>query len=49
MGATFSYSLMTKKYIISKQKTEIQPYPLCLGNIPKDFTANNMKNKTGLS
>ena len=26
---------------------EINAYPLCLGNISKDFTVNNMK-KTGL-
>ena len=24
-------------------------YPSCLGNISKDFTANNMKKKTGLN
>ena len=29
------------------EDSEIKPYPLCLGNISKDFTINNMK-KTGL-
>ena len=28
--------------------SEINPYPLCLGNIPKDLTVDNMK-KTGLN
>ena len=28
--------------------SEIKKYPLCLGNISKDFTANNMK-KRGLN
>ena len=36
------------KYINSKQKkSKIKDYTLCLGNISKDFTINNMK-KTGL-
>ena len=25
--------------------SEIKPYPICLGNISKDFTINNMKKK----
>ena len=40
---------MQQKYIISKQKkkkTEKTRYPLRLGSISKDFTANNMKKKT---
>ena len=44
MEATVSYLLMLQKYINSKQKDNA----LCLGNISKDFTINNMKNKTGL-
>ena len=39
---------MQQKYIISKQKkkkTEKTRYPLRLGSISKDFTANNMKKK----
>ena len=37
------YLLMLQKYIHSKQKTsEIYDYALCLGNISKDFTINDM-------
>ena len=39
---------MPQKYISSKQDSEIKPYILCLGNISKDFTINNMKKKKGL-
>ena len=46
MEATVSYLLMLQKYINSKQKnSEIKDYALCLGNIAKDFTINNMKKK----
>ena len=45
MEATASYSLMLQKYINSKQDSEIKDYALCLGNISKDFTINNMKLK----
>ena len=39
---------MLEKYINSKQKnSEIKDYALCLGNVSKDFTINNIK-KTGL-
>ena len=45
MEATVSYLLMLEKYINSKQKnSEIKDYTLCLGNVSKDFTINNMKN-----
>ena len=47
MDATISYLLKLQKYIISKQDYEINNYTLCLGNISKGFTINNMK-KTGL-
>ena len=49
MDATVSYLLMLQqKYINSKQKnSEIKDCTLCLGNISKDFTINNMK-KAGL-
>ena len=47
MEATVSYLLMLQKYITSEQKTQIKENALCLGNISKDFTINNMK-KTGL-
>ena len=43
MGATISYLLKLQKYIISKQDYEINNYTLCLGNISKGFTINNMK------
>ena len=33
---------------MKSKASEIKPYPLCLGNISNDFTANNMK-KTGLN
>ena len=45
MEATVSYLLMLQKYISSKQKTEIKDFALCLGNIWKDFTINNMKRR----
>ena len=38
---------MLQKYINSKQKTQKMDYALCLGNVWKDFTINNMT-KTGL-
>ena len=35
---------MLQKYISTKQKIlELKNYALCLGNISKDFTINNMK------
>ena len=37
---------MLEKYISSKQKTQKKKsYGLCLGNISKDFTINNMEKK----
>ena len=42
---------MAQKFINLKQKAqfkEILESPLCLGNISKDFSVNNMK-KTGLN
>ena len=48
MEAAVSYLLMLQKYINSKQKKlKIKDEALCLGNISKGFTINNMK-KTGL-
>ena len=48
MEATVSYLLIPQNYINSKQKnSEIKDYALCLGNVSKDFTINNMK-KAGL-
>ena len=40
---------MSQKYISFNAKySEIKKYPLCLGNISKDFSVDNMK-KTGLN
>ena len=47
MEAIVSYLFVLLKYIKSKQNTQIKYYTLCLGNISKDFTINNMK-KIGL-
>ena len=44
-----SYLLMPQNFINSKKKiSEKKDYALCLRNVPKDFTINNMKKKTGL-
>ena len=32
-----------KIYQFKAKYSKIKPYPLCLGNISKDFTANNIK------
>ena len=32
-----------KKHQFKAKDSEIKPYPLCLGNISKDFTLDNMK------
>ena len=37
-----------QKYKNMAKNSEIKPYPFCLGNISKDFTANSIK-KTGLN
>ena len=31
------------KYPIKAKRSEIKPFPVCLGNISKDFTINHMK------
>ena len=44
MKATASYLLMLQEYMNSKQKNlEIKYYALCLSNISKDFTTDNME------
>ena len=44
MEATVSQLLILQKYISSKKKdSEVKDYTLCLGNISRDFTINNMK------
>ena len=46
MEATVSCLLMLQKYIDSKQKNKkIKDYALCLGNVSKEFTINNLKKK----
>ena len=42
------YLLMVQKLLSLKQDSEIVASPLCLGNISKDFSVDNMK-KTGLN
>ena len=49
MEATVFYLFYaTKVYQFKVKDSEIKPYPLCLGNISKDFTHNAMK-KAGLN
>ena len=43
----FLFVNTTKIYQFQAKNSEIKDYALCLGNISKDFTINNM-NKTGL-
>ena len=42
------YLSIVQKFINLKQISEIVASPLCLGNISKDWSTNNMK-KTGLT
>ena len=44
---SFLFVNVTKIYRFKEKNSEIKDYTLCLGNISKDFTINNMK-KTGL-
>ena len=50
MEAAFSYMLILQKYISSKQQkeSETRQYRLCLGNVSKDFTIDNL-GKIGLN
>ena len=48
---SFLFVNATKVYQFKAKNSEIKDYALCLGNISKDFTINNMKKKkkkTGL-
>ena len=45
---SFLFLNATKIYQFKAKDSEIEKYPLCLGNISRDFSANNMK-KTGLN
>ena len=40
---SFLFLNATKIYQFKANDSEIKKYPLCLGNISKGFTANNMK------
>ena len=45
---SFLFVNATKVYQFKAKNSEIKDYALCLGNVSKDFTINNMK-KTGLN
>ena len=45
MEATVSYLLMLQNYQFKAKDSEIKDFTLCLGNISKDFTINNMKKR----
>ena len=47
MEAIVFYLLTVKIYQFRAKDSEIKPYPVCLGNISKDFILDNMK-KPGL-
>ena len=42
---SFLFVNATKIYQFKAKDSNIKKYPLCLGNISKDFTANNIKKK----
>ena len=42
---SFLFINATKVYQFKAKNSEIKDYALCLGNILKDFTINNMKKK----
>ena len=44
----FLFVNATKIHQLKAKDSEIKRYPLCLGNISKDFSVDNMK-KTGLN
>ena len=46
---SFLYVNDTKIYQFKAKNSTPKPYSLCLGNISKDFTANDMKKKIGLN
>ena len=43
MKATVFYLLINKNISIQSKRFQNEKYYLCLGNIPGDFSANNMK------
>ena len=46
---SFLFVNATNIYQFKAKDTKIKKYPLCLGNISGDFSANNMKKKTRLN
>ena len=48
MEVTVLFVDATKIYQFKVKNPETKTYPLCLGNVSKDFTIHNMKKKTGL-
>ena len=44
----FLFVNATKTYQLKAKDSDIKPYTLCLGNISRDFTIDNVK-KTGLN
>ena len=42
-GNSFLFVNAVKMYQFKVKYSEIKPYPLCVGNISKDFTINNIK------
>ena len=49
MGATVFCVNATKIYQFKARDSEIKKHPLYLGNMSEDFSANNMKKKTGVN
>ena len=45
MEKSFLFAYATKIYQFKAKDSEIKKYPLCSGNVSKDFTINNMKTK----
>ena len=43
METIFLFVNATKVYQFKAKNSEIKDYALCLGNVSKDFTINNMK------
>ena len=48
MEVTVLFVDATKIYQFKVKNSETKTYPLCLGNVLKDFTIHNMKKKPGL-
>ena len=42
---SFLFVTTTKVYQFNAKNSEIKDYALCLGNVSKDFTINNIKNR----